>query len=626
MKRVLLLTLLLVATALFAQNSPLTITSPNGGEVWEIGTTQSITWMSSSPVGAVSLQLIGNSTNQIVTVAQNIPVFPGVFTWTIPNNIMPSSYYRMRITMANAAGTTATDTSDGMFSIVSGTTPPPPPPTYLYLTSPNGGEVWQTSSIHPITWESSGLEGEVRISLLQNNAPEIVIAPNVPVNNGVFHWNIPATLPLSNNYRVHIVWLTILAVYIGDQSDQPFSVVAPTPPPMGLNITSPNGGETWVAGTMHPITWTSADYAGNVMLQLFNGMNTAPLLTIAENVPAHPGVFQWNVPSTLIASQNYYIRISTIDPAGVLLQDFSDAPFTISAGNNTLVQVLSPNGGEVWQKGNTYPITWASAMLSGNYEVALMQGSSPQPVFVIEQSFPGIMALNWTIPDNIPPAANYKIRVRIAANNGAFDISDGFFTIEDSGNPPVSHLVVTSPNGGEIWVKGTTQTISWTSDDLTGNVNIWLGRIWQNQRQRRIIASGVANTGSYSWTVPMRVPAGHGYMIYIRKTDNASERDVSDQPFSIIGNINNVEAAPNPTNEETAIKINVQNPVLAEIYIYNLKGQKVRSFTQSNLVKGDNRVFWDGKDSRGQRVHNGIYFIRVEAGGEVFTRKLIVVK
>jgi len=522
MKRILCLLLLIVVAVLSAQNAPLTLLSPNGGEQWELGSTQSITWAQVNLVGSVTLQLMGSSTNQFITIAQNIPITSGSFSWTIPATITPANNYRVKIAMGNSAANYYTDTSDAPFSIISGNPPPPPPDQFISVLSPNGGENWQVGSTHPITWTSTGLEGEVHITLVQANGVQpLVIAQNVPIDSGVFNWTIPATFPVGTGYKVHIVWLTLLAVYIGDMSD---------------------------------------------------------------------------------------------------------APFTITAASNPLVQVLSPNGGEQWQIGNTYPITWVSAMLSGSFEVALMRGTDPVPALVIEPSFPGIMQLNWTIPATVLPGHNYKIRVRIPTTTGTFDLSDGYFSIMGDIIPPVSPLNITSPNGGEIWVKGTMQTITWTDLDTDGTVNIFLMRLHNNQTSRRIIARDVPNTGSFNWRVPRVVPVGRGYKIAISKNVDVPVNDISDNPFAIIGHIVSFDAAPNPTKESSTITIDLSAPVEAEISIFNLKGQKVRSLAENLPLSGKHSIVWDGKDSRGQRVNSGIYFIRINAGGEISTKRLIIMK
>ena len=63
-------------------------------------------------------------------------------------------------------------------------------------------------------------------------------------------------------------------------------------------------------------------------------------------------------------------------------------------------------------------------------------------------------------------------------------------------------VTVTSPNGGEAWIVGAAKSITWTATDNVAVTSVDLalstngGSSWTN------IATGLANTGSYAWTVP----------------------------------------------------------------------------------------------------------------------------
>lgn len=71
-----------MAAFLSAQNLPLNLIAPNGGEIWEIGSTQNIFWAQQNLSGSVRLMLLGANSNVGTVIAQNIPVNAGTFTWT----------------------------------------------------------------------------------------------------------------------------------------------------------------------------------------------------------------------------------------------------------------------------------------------------------------------------------------------------------------------------------------------------------------------------------------------------------------------------------------------------------------------------------------------------------------
>jgi len=98
--------------------------------------------------------------------------------------------------------------------------------------------------------------------------------------------------------------------------------------------------------------------------------------------------------------------------------------------------------------------------------------------------------------------------------------------VETPQNPQIT---VTSPNGGETWIKGTTQTITWT-DNISGNVKI---RLLKGTALAAIIAASTANNGSFDWTVPTSLGDGSNYKVEVLSLDDSSIRDRSDRPFTI---------------------------------------------------------------------------------------------
>jgi hypothetical protein len=64
------------------------------------------------------------------------------------------------------------------------------------------------------------------------------------------------------------------------------------------------------------------------------------------------------------------------------------------------------------------------------------------------------------VPSNL--GTDYKIRITSTTNAAITDSSNTNFAIT------AGALTVTSPNGGESWVRGTTHTLTWTSTGSPG--------------------------------------------------------------------------------------------------------------------------------------------------------------
>jgi flagellar hook assembly protein FlgD len=69
---------------------------------------------------------------------------------------------------------------------------------------------------------------------------------------------------------------------------------------------------------------------------------------------------------------------------------------------------------------------------------------------------------------------------------------------------------------------------------------------------------------------------------------------------------------PNPFKESTAIRFEKTTDGPLQINIYNLKGQKLRTYSIAALPKGEREIVWDGKDNRGQNCASGLYLIQIQ--------------
>lgn len=83
---------------------------------------------------------------------------------------------------------------------------------------------------------------------------------------------------------------------------------------------------------------------------------------------------------------------------------------------------------------------------------------------------------------------------------------------------------------------------------------------------------------------------------------------------------------PNPFLDQTRISFVLPKSGLTQLSIYNLKGQRVRLLTASNLSGGDHIVAWNGKDDNGKPLPSGIYLARLTQQGRTQTRKLMLIK
>ena len=84
--------------------------------------------------------------------------------------------------------------------------------------------------------------------------------------------------------------------------------------------------------------------------------------------------------------------------------------------------------------------------------------------------------------------------------------------------------------------------------------------------------------------------------------------------------------APNPFNPRTTLSFLVPARTPVRLAIHDVQGRLVRVLVDEVLPAGQHAVEWDGRDGRGQELATGVYLSRLEAGGEVRSRKLALVK
>ncbi len=83
---------------------------------------------------------------------------------------------------------------------------------------------------------------------------------------------------------------------------------------------------------------------------------------------------------------------------------------------------------------------------------------------------------------------------------------------------------------------------------------------------------------------------------------------------------------PNPFNPRTTIAYMVPRNGRVQISIYDANGRLVRQIVDSIQTSGEKSSTWDGRDSRGESVGSGIYFVRLDFEGRSTSRKITLLK
>jgi flagellar hook assembly protein FlgD len=86
------------------------------------------------------------------------------------------------------------------------------------------------------------------------------------------------------------------------------------------------------------------------------------------------------------------------------------------------------------------------------------------------------------------------------------------------------------------------------------------------------------------------------------------------------------ENYPNPFNPSTTLSFDLPKISNVNITIYNMLGQKVKTFSMQNASAGYHSVRWNGTNDLGERVSTGIYLYQLHTREFVKTRKMVFMK
>lgn len=304
-------------------------------------------------------------------------------------------------------------------------------------------------------------------------------------------------------------------------------IITITGPPSILTLTSPNGGENLLPFTNFDITWNQENVSNSLKITLLKDGEEDRI--IAYDIDPDSGSYSWVVATyeggTAPTGTGYKIKLEENETG---LSDSSDAHFTIS--NQSVISVISPNGGENWLPGSIENITWTASNVSSTVEITLWQNGSSRTIADHVDPLSG--SYPWTVGDYMGGTAQTGQGYTIC-------VKEEGTTIEDCSNVPFTILsqptiVVTSPNGGETWSPNQIRKITWNISEVTSTLKIIL---WKNRvLQGPIVEDLPPYSTDFEWTVGNYgggpVAQGQGFAIEI--TDQgASAADTSDESFII---------------------------------------------------------------------------------------------
>jgi hypothetical protein len=253
----------------------------------------------------------------------------------------------------------------------------------------------------------------------------------------------------------------------------------------------------------------------------------------------------------------------------------------------------------VTKGGVTNTAVYSPATTSGTITDDELAGAISNVQFCVTGDCPQ----SFVVSDDITqqPSVSTPGRVTIVFENGTDGIEQVDF-IDEDGNLFLENLVVEeSPDDFDA---NDANELSWSytgTDDAPHEVTFVLEQADINETYFRYFARLTTECGS-----TFIDPPGVFEMLPDR--------------FALQG------VYPNPSTGVTTIQFDLDESSDVQVVVYDVMGRKVATLVDRPMQSGRHEVHWDGQSSTGQPVASGIYFYRLEAGSQVRTERISIIR
>jgi spore germination protein YaaH len=220
--------------------------------------------------------------------------------------------------------------------------------------------------------------------------------------------------------------------------------------------------------------------------------------------------------------------------------------------------------------------------------------------------------------------ARIKLNIWVTASIGYRDRWDDI-SFGPTGGTGISQAVFTGSTG-----EAGTVLLSWQTNSEQGLLSWQVERAGEGagfQAIKTIPAANRPQGCSYQETDRPGVPGAYQYRL--SSLDLSGERfyhgsfsiNLGPMPkFSLFQN------QPNPFRQMTNIRYQIPRSGQVSLKIYNSAGQLVRVLDDGYQMAGEHSVTWDGRNDRSMTAARGVYFCRLEAGGKVMLKKIMLMR
>jgi hypothetical protein len=462
--------------------------------------------------------------------------------------------------------------------------PPTSETTPYVLESWSQGETRCIGLASTVAWSGSGAAAPLRLELSRSGPNGAWEAIALMMDDGDEAW-APSGAPSSD------CWLRLVDASgsVLDVTDTPFALQAP-----GMQLLTPNGGETWTAGTEHTFAWTSTCFVGSVRIETSRSGAAGPWTTLIHATP-NDGFEPWVVREEDIGWT--HARISALP--FLIPGDGSDGAFSVV----TAPVAAAPS----WAIDFTVPNGLPAAAMNADEGLAF----DPQRGFGWDRAV--LTKRRDMLPadcrDTFVQVVNDgSARWELAVPNGEYLVSLVCGDPFTSGTHRVAledKIVVQDVYAvGGVFVY---------RDDVVVNVN--------DGRLTMTLGGSGAITSTKVGCLTVRAKAAPRPSRRTRTPEVAPvAKDAAEISFT------QLELPAGPVRGGTDLQLALARGGRVRLLLHDVRGRRVAVLLDGELPAGRHALRWEATDDENVRLASGVYFLQLDAPDRRDSRKLVLIR
>ena len=286
---------------------------------------------------------------------------------------------------------------------------------------------------------------------------------------------------------------------------------------------------------------------------------------------------------------------------------------------------------------------WHKYDLEVDYDYGKVQISADGGAWTTLASYTGLALIWEQIHVDLSPFAGQDIAIRFVMESDYSVNEDGWY-IDDvvvTGNtgqgfamvPPVA----VTPGEGQTVGSPLVLTVAAGTKALTESV-VYGFRIYADEFCTDLVA-GMDNVpegggGQTAWTAPDQPNGNYWWRAW---AGDGTERTSLNQPVGFIVNVVSavegvviggprLRVLGNVTGASSRLELSLPGQADVSVDIHDARGARIRQLYTGSMGGGTRVMVWDGRNNSGQSVASGVYFVRMKAGRQTLTDRVVIVR